>query len=321
MCLQTFANGFHDLGHDAYNDLIATSHLARHVHEFIIRGSKRDDAMNRSNPIPWLAAVSIVVLAGLIFLLYESSKSGANAGTDRPVRVYCAAALKPVMQNIAADYQKETGQQVEFEFGDSGHMLGNVTTRLNGDLFLPADSSFVRLAEERGLVAEAFPVCRMRAVILTRPGNPHNIAKFEDLLKPGLKIAIANPDKAAIGKVVRDHLVKIGKWDAVASHLEVQHTTVIDSANAVQLGSIDAAIVWDSVAINYQELTAVHVKELDGAVGKVEIVILNSATNPTGAWQLASYTSASDRGLVQFRKWGFKDVEKGVPWVPHAGGP
>jgi molybdate transport system substrate-binding protein len=277
--------------------------------------------VRRSNPILWLAAGSIAMLAGLLFLLYETSKPNANAGTDRAIRVYCAAALKPVMQHIAVDFEKETGQHADFEFGDSGHMLGSVTARLDGDLFLPADSSFISLAAERGLVTEMFPLCRMRAVILTRPGNPNHMAKFDDLLKPGLKVGIANPDKAAIGKVVREHLAKIGKWDTLASKLEVQHATVTDSANAVQLGSVDAAIVWDSVAFNYQDLVAVRVAELDGAVGKVEIAVLNSATNPNGALLLARYTAASDRGLMQFRKWGFMDVEAGSPWVPHTGGP
>jgi molybdate transport system substrate-binding protein len=277
--------------------------------------------VNRTNPILLLAVGSILIILCLLYLLYETSNPIANTTDNRLLRMYCAAALKPVMQAIAADYEKETGQHVDFEFGDSGNMLGSVTTRLDGDLFLPADSSFIRLAEERGLVAEVFPLCRMRAVILTRPGNPSRIAAFEDMLKPGLKVGIANPDKAAIGKVVRDHLAKTGKWDALASRLEVQHTTVTDSANAVQLGSVDAAIVWDAVAIYYPELTVVRVPELEKAIGRVELVVLNSAKDQSGAWRFARYITATEKGLVLFRKYGFTDVEPGSPWVPHNGGP
>jgi molybdenum ABC transporter molybdate-binding protein len=269
----------------------------------------------------WLACGSLLILALLMYLLHGESQPNANTSTDRPLKVYCAAALKPVMQAIAAEFEKETGQRVEFEFGDSGHMLGNATLRPDGDLFLPADASFIRLAEERGLVAEKFSLCQMRAVILTRPNNPHHIARFDDLLKPGLKVGIANPDKAAIGKVVRDHLIQNGKWDALKGRLEVQHATVTDSANAVQLGSIDAAIVWDAVAINYPELTTVRVGELEGAIGRVELALLAAAPNPSGALRLAQYTTASDRGLAQFRTSGFTDVAAGSPWVPHNGGP
>ena len=51
-------------------------------------------------------------------------------------------------------------------------MLGQVSLRPDGDLFLPADDSYIRLAQAKDLIAEVIPLCRMRAVILTRAGNP-----------------------------------------------------------------------------------------------------------------------------------------------------
>jgi molybdenum ABC transporter molybdate-binding protein len=218
------------------------------------------------------------------------------------------------MQAIAQEFERETGDRIEFAFGDSGAMLGGVSLRPEGDLFLPADDSFVRLAQERGLVAESFTICRMRAVILTRPGNPFHLEAFDDLLKPGLKLGIANPDQAAIGKVVRAHLRQLGKWDALAPHIVAQQITVTDSANAVQLGSLDAAIVWDVVAANYPQLAVVRTPELDGAVGRVALAILSQSPSPQGARRLASYIAASDRGMFQFRKAGFTDLDPGPPW-------
>jgi molybdate transport system substrate-binding protein len=269
----------------------------------------------------WLAAGSLLILAGLIYLLYQEAIPTGITSTDGPLKVYCAAALKPVMQSIAAEFENETDKRVEFEFGDSGYMLGSVTLRSDGDLFLPADDSFIRLAEERGLVAESIPLCRMRAVVLTRPGNPQAVSGFDDLMRKGLRVGIANPDKAAIGKVVREQLVRLGKWGALATHLEVQLTNVTDSANAVQLGSIDAAIVWDSVAVNYPELTTVRVPELDEAVARVELGVLALAPHAAGARRFARYVAASDKGLSLFRKAGFVEVERGLPWQSQAGGP
>lgn len=262
--------------------------------------------MHRSNPILWLAGGSLLILAALIFLLYCESQPA--------LKVFCAAALKPAMQAIAADYEKDTGQRVEFEFGDSGTMLGSVSFRSDGDLFLPADDSFVRPAQEKGLVAETVPLCRMRAVVLTRPGNPHHLAKFEDLLKTELKLGIANPDTAAIGKVVRDHLLKLGTWAALAARLAAQFSTVTDSANGVQIGSLDAAIVWDSLASNYPELAVVRLPELDGAIGRVVLAILRSSRSPAEAAKFVRYISAGDRGMLFFRKFGFSELESGKPW-------
>jgi molybdate transport system substrate-binding protein len=271
--------------------------------------------------MPWLAGGSVAVLTVLVYLLYLESRPRADTPHGRPLKVYCAAALKPALESIAADYLHETGRRVEIAFGDSGKMLGQVTVRPDGDLFLPADDSYVRLAEEKGLVARTIPLCRMRPVILTRPGNPYPVVTFDDLLRPGLRVGLANPDRAAIGKVVRDHLTKQGRWDALAARLTTQHLNVTDAANAVQLGGTDATIVWDSVAANYPDLKIVRLPELDGAVGRVELAILAAAPDPAAARRFARYVAASDRGMSHFRKAGFSDVEPGPPWAGAGGEP
>jgi len=270
--------------------------------------------MSHTNSMPWLAAGSLAALAILVGLLYWEARAPESTPAVRSIKVYCAAALRPAMSAIAADYTRETGEQVECEFGDSGKMLGQVTIRHDGDLFLPADDSYVRLAEAKGLVARTIPLCRMRAVVLTRPGNPRHIAVFDNLLQPGLKLGIANPDRAAIGKVVRDHLARQGKWDALAAWIDVQHLNVTDAANAVQIGSRDATFVWDAVAVNYPELAVVRFRELEGAIGRVELAVLAESPNPNAAGRFARYIASSDRGLSHLRRFGFSEVEPGAPW-------
>jgi molybdate transport system substrate-binding protein len=271
--------------------------------------------VTRPNPMPWLAVGSLVVLFVCSVLLYFESRAPQGAVNSRSVKIYCAAALRPAMLKIAERYANDTGERVEFEFGDSGKMLGQVTIRPGGDLFLPADDSYVRLAEEKGLVERTVPLCRMRAVVLLRPGNPYRVTGLDDLLKEGLKIGIANPDRAAIGKVVRDHLSKRGKWAALDAKIDVQHLNVTDAANAVQLGARDATFVWDAVAENYPELAAVRVPELDGATGRVEVAVLKQSSNLAGARRFARYIAASDRGLVVLRESGFSEVEAGRSWT------
>jgi molybdate transport system substrate-binding protein len=259
--------------------------------------------------MPWLAGGSIAALAILVALIYLEVGSPESAPATRPIRVYCAAALRPALLAIAADYARETGERVECEFGDSGKMLGQVMIRKDGDLFLPADDSYVRLAEAKGLVGRTIPLCRMHAVILTRPGNPFRIAALDDLLRPDLKLGIANPDRAAIGKVVRDHLTSQGRWDALAARIDVQHVNVTDAANAVQIGSRDATFVWDAVAVNYPELATIQIPELEGAIGRVELAVLAHAPNAAAAGRFARYMASSNGGLARLRKFGLMEVE------------
>jgi molybdate transport system substrate-binding protein len=267
----------------------------------------------RPDPVIAVAAGSLVVLGVCVYLLYRGAGPTSGRSADRPLVVYCAAALKPVMQAIAADYEQVTGGRVLFRFGNSGEILANAALHRDGDLFLPADDGFVRLAEDRGLIGERFPLARMRAVVVTRPGNPRNVARLDDLLDPGLKLGQANPDAAAIGKVTRDHLRTLGRWGALRANTKVLHGTVTDALTAVQIGATDAAVVWDVVAASDPSLAVVRVPELDGATARVELAVLKSSSDPEAARRFARFVRDPDRGGRHFRAAGFTDLAPAAP--------
>lgn len=267
--------------------------------------------LTRSGPLI-VAVGSLVVLGMCGYLLYRGAAApGPAAG--RPLVVLCAAALKPATTATAAEYERQTGSPVVFDFGNSGELLDRAGRRADADLFLPADDSFVRLAEERGLVVEAVPLARMRAVVVTRPGNPRGIAAFADLLNPTLKLGQANPNAAAIGKVTRDYLRKSGRWDALAANTRVQHATVTDALNAVQLGATDAAVVWDVVAATDPSLAVVRLPELDGATGRVELALLKSSPDPEAARRFGRFVRDPEHGQRHFRAAGFTDLLPDAP--------
>lgn len=248
----------------------------------------------------WLALGSVLALGVLGWFLFRAPPAASPA---KPLIVYCAAALKPAMQAVAAEYDRP----VEFRFGNSEQSLAQVSFGV-GDLFLPADDSFVRVAQSSGTATESFPLAKMRVVVLAQPGNPRRIANLDDLLNKDLRLGQANPKAAAIGRLTRDHLKKSGRWDALHANTLVYHTTVTDAANAVQLGANDAAIVWDAVAANYPSLAAVKLPELDGAIGNVEIALLRSASDPEAARRFVRFVKSADHGQKAFRAAGFTDL-------------
>src|SRR5262249_24951521 len=101
--------------------------------------------MSRFSSFPALAAGSLAALALLVYLLYLEANPSAPG---RPLVVYCAAALRPAAEKTAAAFEKETGGRVEFRFGNSETILHNADLARDGDLFLPADDSYVRMAEQ-----------------------------------------------------------------------------------------------------------------------------------------------------------------------------
>ena len=180
-----------------------------------------------------------------------------------------------------------------------------------GDIFLPADDSFVRQAQSRGLTAETIPFADMRAVVLTAPGNPRRLAVWADLLREGVKVAVPNP-AAAVGKLARERLAKAGRWDALRAHA-IDTGTVTEAANAAKVGGVDAAVVWDAVATHYPGQTALVLPELEGVVGRVEVAVLKQSRDPVAASHFARYLAAPDHGLSRFREHGFRVLASRAP--------
>jgi molybdenum ABC transporter molybdate-binding protein len=249
---------------------------------------------------------SLVVLAGLVAALVWRG-SAAPGSARHPLIVYCAESGRVPMQAIAAEYEVRTGRGVELRFGASETLLaqaGLLNPAEPADLFLPADSYYVELARARDLTAETFPIAEMRAVVLTAPGNPKGLAGWSDLLRAGVRVAVANPG-AAIGKLAREHLARTGNWSALVPHV-IDAGSVTQAATAAKLGSADAAIVWDAVAANYPDQTALVLPELAGVTARVAIALLKQSADPAAALALARYVTDPDRGLIHFRAAGFR---------------
>ena len=60
-----------------------------------------------------------------------------------------------------------------------------------------------------GLAVETLPIAHQRPVVAIRKDSAKQIASLEDLLAPGISIAVADPEQAAVGKAVRNLLEKI----------------------------------------------------------------------------------------------------------------
>lgn len=258
-------------------------------------------------PTP-LAVGSLLLLGGLVAVLVVRAAPGT--GGERPLVVYVAASLRPVMERISKNYETATGTRVELRFGASEDILRRVefpSPNDPADAFLPADDGYIRIAEKKGLIADTVPLSFMRAVVLLPPAGKQRlpVTKWEDLTRPGTRVSLAN-EGAAIGKLVRSRLTAIGKWPEVSGNV-VGAGTVTESANATPVGAVDAAIVWDAVARNYPTQPTLELPELVGIRAEVAIALLKQARDPTAAEAFVRYVAGP--GLARFRELGFPVVE------------
>jgi ABC-type molybdate transport system substrate-binding protein len=267
------------------------------------------------NPGRGILFGSLLAIAGLAALLFLDQRRPAAPRATRPLLVYCAAGMKGPVEAAAKDYERETGVPVQLQFGGSGTLLGNLRVSRLGDLFVAADGSFIDAGRSNQLLAEVLPLARLQPVLAVARGNPRGLHGIDDLLRDGVRVALANPDSVAVGAATRRALTHAGKWAPLAARATVFKPTVNDVANDVKLGSVDAGIVWDATAAQYPELEPVALPEFDGFVSEVSVAVLRCCEQPTAALGFARYLAARDRGLRRFSAAGFRAVDGDV-WNP-----
>ncbi len=261
--------------------------------------------MSSKNRILLLIIGSVILLAGIFAIL----NLGNHATSDDPpqsIMLYCAASNRAVMESIREDYEQEFGRKVDIQYGPSQTLLSSIEVTRSGDLFLPADDSYLDMARDKQLVAEVVPIARMQAVVAIKRNNPKSIEQFSDLLRDEVRLVMASPDTAAIGKVVREVLSADGQWELIESSVTASRATVNEVANDVAIGAADAGIVYDAVLNTYDDLEYIELPELADAASQISVGVIASTDQPQAALHFARYLSARDRGLKHYAEFGFR---------------
>ncbi|OPZ19300.1 MAG: putative binding protein precursor [candidate division BRC1 bacterium ADurb.BinA364] len=155
----------------------------------------------------------------------------------------------------------------------------------------------------------------MRPVIAVKAGNPRNIQTLEDLLREDVKLALANPDAASVGKQTQELLAEHGLWERAEAAVRdrgVFKPTVNELAMDVKIGSATAAIVWDSIAAQYPELEAIAIA--GASTVDISIGVLDWCANPRRALHFCRYLSAPEKGGRIFEQMGFAPIP-GDAWA------
>jgi len=134
-------------------------------------------------------------------------------------------------------------------FGGSGFVLSQMKLSRMGDVYFPGSSDFMEKAKREKLV---FPeteriIAYLIPAINVQKGNPRNIRSLRDLLKPGLRLAIADPEGVCVGtyavEVVEKNL-KADEKERFRRNLVTNLESCEKTANIISLKGVDAVLGW-----------------------------------------------------------------------------
>ncbi len=260
---------------------------------------------------------SVVVVVALMILMSSSTPkrpAGNNpSGEAEPLVLFCAASNRAVMESIKTQYEREFHRSIQIQYGASQTLLASIEVSGTGDLFLPADDSFIDMGSQKGLLSEVLPLATMRGVVAVKRGNPKGVRAFSDLLRADIRLVQASPEASAIGRRTREALIENKHWDRLASATLAFQTTVTDVANDLVVESADAGIIYDAILKSYPKLESIELPELSGIVSQVSLAVISGSKQPQAALHFARYVAARDRGLKHYADHGFR-VANGDVW-------
>jgi molybdate transport system substrate-binding protein len=192
-----------------------------------------------------LASHSLMVLSSL--LAFQAARA-------QEIRVAAAADLKFALDELDAQYERQTGKKIDVSYGSSGNFLAQIQNGAPFDLLLSADIEYPRKLEAAGLAEPGtlYEYAVGRIVIWMPADARADLAKlgWKALLEPGVeRIAIANPEHAPYGRAAVAALRNAGVYEQVRRRL-VYGENIAQAAQFVVSGSAQAGILALSLAVS-----------------------------------------------------------------------
>lgn len=198
----------------------------------------------RHRIVSWLATATLSTMA--FCPLHAQTVPTLAAASD----------LKFAIEEVAARFKRDTGQDIKLVFGSSGNFTTQILQDAPFHLFMSADENFVYKLADAGKTEDrgrAYAVGRIG--IMVPPGSPLKAdGQFKDLaaaLKDGRlqKFAIANPEHAPYGARAKEALQHVGLWSAIESKL-VLGENISQTAQFATSGSAQGGIIAYSLALS-----------------------------------------------------------------------
>jgi molybdate transport system substrate-binding protein len=184
-----------------------------------------------------------LILVILLFLQCQQ-KSKAPAG---PLLCYVGGTMRPAMDSLKKIYEARSSQKIDYDQGESGTLIVRIHETGKGDLFIAHDP-FEADLRNKGLEDKSWVVAGIRPVIVVAKGNPKKIAGLKSLGQKGLRVILTHPEYSTLGHIVPKMAEKAGVTEGLKANVVSETRSGGEAANAVALGTADAAFVWNAVA-------------------------------------------------------------------------
>jgi molybdate transport system substrate-binding protein len=242
------------------------------------------------------------------FLLLSSLIWPVREVRAEDLHLFAGAGLRQPVDRLIDIFQKETGYKVFVDYAGSGHLLARIIASGQGDLFMPQSLYYIQALEKEDMVDSYRRIVSHIPVIGVNRDKTQLISSFEDLSRPGVRLALGDPEAMAFGHIAMEILEKSKMKEKIMKNVVVQGATVKQLALYVAQGDADASIIGRADAMQYKdEIKIVSIPEEYFKAEIVPIALLRNAAARPEAIRFRDFMS-SEKAREVFLQFGFSPL-------------
>ena len=195
----------------------------------------------------YFALFAVVLILSL--RIYKKDKSFVSR--KEPLLVFAAAGTASAMKEIAADFTRESGVPVVYNFANAGVLAKQINAGAKAHIFFSANDKWMDAVEQNGRLDSSSRFVLLKndlVVIVPKGGNidasvlcaPNMFGKFDGRLALG-------DESTPVGIYARQSLTRLGWWDSLKGNI-CCGDTVSKVLYYVALREAAAGVVFRSLA-------------------------------------------------------------------------
>jgi molybdate transport system substrate-binding protein len=230
----------------------------------------------------------------------------AGAAQAATVTVFAAASLTDSLKEIAAAYERQSGDEIVFNFAASGTLARQVEAGAPADIFFSADEARADALERKGLLISGSRKSLLgNSLVIITPPDRETIHSPGDLTNAAFQhLALGDVKSVPCGTYAKIYLDKLGLWTAVEPRV-IPFDSVRAVLAAVESGNVDAGIVYKTDALISRKVkVALAIPVADGPPITYPLALVKDAPQPAAAQKFTAFLETGAAAAV-FEKFGF----------------
>ena len=223
------------------------------------------------------------------------------------VDVFAAASLTDALKEIAASYEKTSGDKIVFNFAASSTLNVQIKAGAPCDLFFSADEAKMNDLEKENLIAKTTrkDLLSNSLVIVVPADSTTTLTSAAQLADAKFKkIALGETRTVPAGIYAKEYLQKIGIWPQIEPRV-IPSESVRAALAAVETGNVEAGIVYKTDALISKKVKiAFEVPVAEGPAITYPAALIQGSKHAAAAQKFLDCLENAD-SMKTFAKYGF----------------